>query len=547
MFRWLFASWRARGKQRPMRRSLSMESLESRNLMAASVTPVGVPQLSSRPGAAASLYLDFDGNVEAKWGNRANVVTPAYDTDGNKTSFNSSEVAAIREIWARVAEDYAPFNLNVTTVPPARVGDRVTAKVAIGGSYSDWYGSSAGGVTYVGGFSNSASNVAYVFANSVGNGNPQYVAEAVSHEAGHLFGLEHQATWSGGKLVAEYNSGTSAWAPIMGVSYYADRTTWSKGPTSDSVTSSQDDLSILASSMNGFGYVADDYGGTVATAATLSISSSRVNVNGLIGRNDDRDVFKFATNGGSVSFSLDVAQYGPNLDGVLELQNAAGQILVSSNSAASYDAMLSRTLAAGTYYLVVRSSGGYGNLGRYTLSGTVATATTTPSSPTPAPTTPTTQPSTTPVTTTTLRVVDDGTAAFAATGTWQTATGAGYASDIRSSAAGSGATSTWSFTGLAAGQYRLAATWLGSALNATDAPFAISSGSKLLSTVRVNQQRAASTFTDGGSSWQNLGTVTITGNTLTVKLSSSLSGRVMADAIRLERVDSTSGGLVPQR
>jgi hypothetical protein len=98
---------------------------------------------------------------------------------------------------------------------------------------------------------------------------------------------------------------------------------------------------------------------------------------------------------------------------------------------------------------------------------------------------------------------------------------------------------------LAPGQYRLAATWLGSALNATDAPFAISSGSKLLSTVRVNQQRAASTFTDGGASWQNLGTVTITGNTLTVKLSSSLSGRVMADAIRLERVDSTSGGRVP--
>jgi hypothetical protein len=331
----------------------------------------------------------------------------------------------------------------------------------------------------------------------------------------------------------------------MGVSYYADRTTWSKGTTTDGATSSQDDLSIIASSLNGFGYVADDYGGTVATAATLSISSSRVNVNGLIGKNDDRDVFKFTTNGGNVSFSLDVAQYGPNLDGVLELQNAAGQILVTANSAASYDATLSRTLAAGTYYLVVRSSGGYGNLGRYTLSGTVSAATTTPSSPTPAPTTPTTQPSTTPVTTTTLRVADDGTAAFASTGTWQTATGAGYASDIRSSAAGSGATSTWSFTGLAPGQYRLAATWLGSALNATDAPFAISSGSKLLSTVRVNQQRAASTFTDGGASWQNIGTVTITGNTLTVKLSSSLSGRVMADAIRLERVDSTSGGRVP--
>src|SRR5215212_997216 len=118
MFRWWIASWRARGKQRPVRRSLCIESLESRNLMAANVTPVGVPQLSSRPGAAASLYLDFDGNVESQWGNRTNVVTPAYDTDGNKASFSATEVAAIREIWARVAEDYAPFNLNVTTMPP---------------------------------------------------------------------------------------------------------------------------------------------------------------------------------------------------------------------------------------------------------------------------------------------------------------------------------------------------------------------------------------------------------------------------------------------
>lgn len=541
MFRWWFGFGRASKKQRPGRRSLGVESLESRNLMA-SVTPVGVPQLSSRPGAAATLYLDFDGNVEAQWGNRTNVVTPPYDTDGNKTSFSATEVAGMREIWGRVAEDYAPFNINVTTVPPTRVGDRVTAKVAIGGSYSDWYGSSAGGVSYVGGFSNTASNVAYVFATTVGNGNPQYVAEAASHEAGHLFGLDHQATWSGGKLVTEYNSGNAAWAPIMGVSYYADRTTWSKGPTTDGATSSQDELSILASSMNGFGYVADDYGGTIATAATLPITSSKVTLSGLIGKNDDRDVFKFTTTGGKATFNLDVAQYGPNLDGVLELQNANGQTLVTINPATSYDATLTTTLAAGTFYLVVRSSGGYGNLGRYTLTGAVAAATTTPSSPQPAPTAPTTQPSTTPITTTTLRVVDDGTSAFASTGTWQTTTGVGYSSDIRTSAAGSSATSTWTFAGLAAGQYRLAATWTGSAMNATDAPFAISSGSKLLTTVKVNQQRAASTFTDGGAGWQNLGTVTITGSTITVKLSSSVSGRVIADAIRLERVDAMSGG-----
>ena len=69
--------------------------------------------------------------------------------------------------------------------------------IAIGGNYTDWYGAAAGGVAYVGGFYNSAPNVGYVFPGALANGNPKYVAEAAAHEAGHLFGLQHQAAWSG--------------------------------------------------------------------------------------------------------------------------------------------------------------------------------------------------------------------------------------------------------------------------------------------------------------------------------------------------------------
>jgi hypothetical protein len=242
MHRWSAARPRASVNKRPHHRPLCIEPLEARCLLAASITPAGVPQLSSRPGASATLYLDFDGNIERQWGSHTNVVTPPYDTDGNKASFSAAEVAAIRAIWSRVAEDYAPFNLNVTTIAPPSIADHVAARVAIGGSYSDWYGSSAGGVSYVGGFAGGASNVAYVFANTLDSGNPRYVAEAASHEAGHLFGLEHQATWSGGQLVTEYNAGTAAWAPIMGVSYYADRSTWSNGVTTASPSAYQDDL-----------------------------------------------------------------------------------------------------------------------------------------------------------------------------------------------------------------------------------------------------------------------------------------------------------------
>jgi hypothetical protein len=513
---------------------------------------LAVPQLSSRPGAAASLYLDFDGNLEPQWGSHANVVTPAYDIDGNKSSFSAAELTAIREIWARVAEDYAPFNINVTTVAPRVIADHMAAHVAIGGSYSDWYGSAAGGVSYVGGFSSGASNVAFVFANSLAGGNPRYVAEASSHEAGHLFGLEHQATWNAGQLVTEYNAGTASWAPIMGVGYYADRTTWAVGPTTGGPTSRQDDLSIIASSSNGFGYAPDDYGNTIATAATLPITSGSVNLNGIIGRNDDRDVLKFTTSGGSVNFTLGVAQYGPNLDGVLELQNSTGTALVAANPGNSLGGTLATSLAAGTYYLVVHSSGGYGNLGRYTLHGTVASATSTPTPQPPPPAPPPDQGEgegtvTPPPVATTVRIGDDGDAAYSATGTWQRLTGVGYASDTHWASAGSSAASTWTFTGLTPGQYRLAATWTGSQFNTTDAPFAISSGGKLLATAHVNQQRTASTFSNGGASWQNLGTFTIQGSTLTVRLNSAAAGRVVADAIRLERVYATSGGSLFQQ
>src|SRR5436853_5609068 len=93
----------------------SLESLEGRLLMPG----LDVPQLSSRPGAAATIYLDFNGHVESSWGSFSNVTTPAFDRDGDPTSFSATELNSINEIWTRVAEDFIPFNVNVTTVAPA--------------------------------------------------------------------------------------------------------------------------------------------------------------------------------------------------------------------------------------------------------------------------------------------------------------------------------------------------------------------------------------------------------------------------------------------
>jgi subtilisin family serine protease/subtilisin-like proprotein convertase family protein len=138
-----------------------------------------------------------------------------------------------------------------------------------------------------------------------------------------------------------------------------------------------------------------------------------------------------------------------------------------------------------------------------------------------------------------IAVVDDGDAGFSLTGNWSTAT-SGFGNDRRLAAAGSGtAVATWSFSNLAAGQYRISATWNNPATNrANDAPYSIretSSGPSLL-TATVNQRLAPSGFSEGGVLWQDLGTVIISGDSLVIRLSNSTTGLVTADAIRIERI-----------
>src|SRR5262249_9468318 len=173
-----------------------VECLEDRRLMAG----LEVPPLSSLPGAAATLYLDFDGHFQSSWGTVSKITSPAYDRDGDPTTFSTTELTSINEIWTRVAEDFAPFNINVTTVAPSSFAHGATLTVVIGGSSSDWYGTAANGVSFLNSFTGSDANVAYVFSKNIGSGFPKWVAEQVSHEAGHSFGLVNQSKWNGTTL-----------------------------------------------------------------------------------------------------------------------------------------------------------------------------------------------------------------------------------------------------------------------------------------------------------------------------------------------------------
>lgn len=238
--------------------------------------------LNSNPGVDHTIYLDFDGHTTSgtAWNNNfnggADFFTPAYNPDG-VAGFSNSELTAIQHVWQRVTEDFAPFNVNVTTQEPGDLGDLIKSgsgdtrwgvRVAIGGSSYDWYGNGAGGVAYIGSFNWNTDTPTYVFPDQLGNGFEKYVAEAASHEAGHTLGLRHDGTSTQG-YYSGHGSGETAWAPIMGVGYYNNLSQWSRGEYADA-DRQEDDLAIITT-QNGFGYRVDDYGDTNGTASVANL------------------------------------------------------------------------------------------------------------------------------------------------------------------------------------------------------------------------------------------------------------------------------------
>jgi hypothetical protein len=345
--------------------------------------------LHSRPGARATLFLDFDGAPAAFWGTYAVPATDAYDYDGSVATFSSGERDSIARIWAHVAEKFSPFDIDVTTVDPGAYVDGTSLRVVVGGNGS-WIGmGGVGGVAYAWSFANFGSwdlNTVYVFSSNFGGaGSAPYIADAVAHEAGHGFGLHHQSTFDPvtGSKVDEYNPGTASAAPIMGTSYYAERGLWWEGPNTDAAT--QDDLAVIADKTgayslnyvpNKFGYRADDHAGTSGAATALARSGPSLTGSGVIERASDTDSFSFSTTGGSLSFTLRVAEHGAMLDATLMVLAEDGTVVASVDTVPSLGAdglygseSVALSLGRGTYRVVVASSGSYGSVGQYRLTG----------------------------------------------------------------------------------------------------------------------------------------------------------------------------------
>jgi autotransporter-associated beta strand protein len=347
--------------------------------------------LHSRPGANRVIYLDFDGhtdNTPGYW--KAGAASPAYNISGNNPAiFEDDERNNIIEIWQRVAEDYAMFDIDVTTEEPNIEALRKTSssdaqfgmRCVIGGSGSIWYGANVGGVALSGTFDANQDVPCWVFPVGGAGFGAKNAAEAASHEVGHTLGLGHDGVEGGSGAT----TGQGNWAPIMGVSYYEPITQWSKGEYANP-NNTQDDLAVMLT--QGAVYRPDDHGGTLATATKLSADSSSASVSGVIGRNTDLDFFRLDAVTGTLVINIKPTPLGANLRLEVKLYDSGGVLLQTITSAdvsgassgGTRPVTLSRTVSAGVFYVSVDGIGNgdplttgytdYASLGQYTGSVT---------------------------------------------------------------------------------------------------------------------------------------------------------------------------------
>jgi len=338
---------------------------------------LAVQAYHSLPGASYALYLDFDGHYQANWLNYRDVVTPVFDLDRDAPTLSANEREAIHTIWASVAEDFAPFNLDVTTEAPSPNEYIKYQRVVVGGTTSDWVGGNEGGIAPLGTFSTSQWQVpGYAFTSGYYDNTiatPGQIASIVSHEAGHTFGLSHQSRFENGVLTETYRKEEDGDSPLMG-NGYTEPATWDRGPSESGEI--QDDLDLLSSNVNGFGYRPDDHGSTIGQATVLGNVATSPTLAGIVGRNSDVDFFNFTVpSPARIQVDVSAANIAPNIDVALMLFDATGTLIEQQNPDGSQGARVTRTLATGQYYASVASSGKYGRIGQYLLSASVAVST----------------------------------------------------------------------------------------------------------------------------------------------------------------------------
>ena len=344
-------------------------------------------KMHSNKNAKHVIFLDFDGhtNIEGKY---VGYTYPPMNFDGTEDSFSDEEKTRIQLIWKSVSEDYLPFNIDITTEQPKledlrktgdgdeRWGLRVVISQFDEDNGSHWAEGSS--------FTNKEDQECYVHQEDGGDKNhPISIADGISHETGHDLGLWHDGQK---KTHIEYYPGYTTkngeWSPIMGWSTWT-WTQWDKGEYKGS-NNDQDDLAIITSEKNGFGYRKDDHGSSKETASNIIAGGTKLIpvAEGIIERNTDVDYFTFSlSESKKVTFQISPDSFAPNLYIKAKLLDEAGNVIETKITETNPTVTINSDLKAGRYYLTVEGTGSvsgspktlngfsdYGSLGYYEVS-----------------------------------------------------------------------------------------------------------------------------------------------------------------------------------
>jgi len=344
--------------------------------------------LHSNPGANLTILLDFDGaTVSGTAWNIDSGVTPgthpAWDPAGNGPAFNDGERLKIQQVWAMVAEDYAPFNVDVTTqdsgadriIRSSSADNTYGTRVLISPSddpFAKICSRECGGVAYLDTFGEvgSYAQPAWVFPQALDDA-AKNVAEAAAHEAGHNLNLNHD-----GFSTQDYYAGHGIWAPVMGVGYDRPLVQWSSGAYTGA-SDQQDDVAILTGLL---GARPDEASDSVATPSALPDGPR------IVGTRSDVDAYLLGACTVGSSVTVSPAAVAPDLDVRAVLYDGSGvQQSVSQPTSTSGDGTTAGGLGAsvtipdgsGGWVLTVEGVGqgawgsagydDYGSLGAYTV------------------------------------------------------------------------------------------------------------------------------------------------------------------------------------